>query len=302
MPTISVELENDSFLVPIILTNNMADDSVGGFEILINITDPGLIAFDVDSSWWLLDSSCLGYNGDICTLWQYDSVIELGLTPFDTSGTLTSGWEYVETRAIGGEGGVIKLSGIADQIAPPFTPGFPQGTDTLMKLYAHTVGVLGDSLCDSAQIEFRFSRGETRFSKSQGDLIGCGSYEWVVDTFFFNCAEYIEDSCISWFDTVYDSVYDCIVDTNRVKLYNAEVELVCCDWLPGDADYNGIYNVSDAVYLIGFIFGGGPPPQPVMLGGDFDCNSIVNVSDVVSIIGYIFGGGPGCQCTCNDLI
>lgn len=303
VPTISVELENDSFVIPLILSNLMPDDSVGGFEILVNITDPELISFDSDSSWWLLDSICMGYNGELCTLWHIDSVIELGRAMYDTTGQLTSGWEYLQARTVGANGGVLKLSGLADQLAPPFTPGIPTtSADTLIKLFAHTNGVLGDSLCDSVDIEIRLSRGETRFSNSEGDLIGCGSYEWVVDTFFFNCSEWIEDSCAAWFDTVYDSIYDCIVDTTRVILVNANAELQCCDWIPGDADGNDIYNISDAVYLIAFIFGGGLPPQPVQLAGDFDCNGIVNISDVVSIIAYIFGGAPPPWCTCNDLI
>lgn len=62
-------------------------------------------------------------------------------------------------------------------------------------------------------------------------------------------------------------------------------------FLCGDADSNGIVNISDAVYLIAYIFGGGPPPDP-LLAGDADCNEIVNISDAVYLIAYIFGGGP----------
>jgi hypothetical protein len=58
----------------------------------------------------------------------------------------------------------------------------------------------------------------------------------------------------------------------------------------GDADGNGIVNVSDAVSLISYIFGGGPPPEP-LAAGDLNCDGIVNVSDVVYAIAYIFGGG-----------
>lgn len=63
-------------------------------------------------------------------------------------------------------------------------------------------------------------------------------------------------------------------------------------YLCGDADGNDIVNISDAVFLISYIFGGGPPPDPFD-AGDVDCNEIVNISDVVYLIAYIFGGGPG---------
>jgi hypothetical protein len=62
-------------------------------------------------------------------------------------------------------------------------------------------------------------------------------------------------------------------------------------YLCGDSDGNDLVNVSDAVFLISYIFGGGPAPDP-LAAGDPDCNQLVNVSDAVYLISYIFGGGP----------
>jgi hypothetical protein len=64
-----------------------------------------------------------------------------------------------------------------------------------------------------------------------------------------------------------------------------------CEFVCGDADGNGIINISDVVRLIGYIFGGDLPPDP-LLAGDADCNQVVNVSDAVYLIAYIFGSGP----------
>lgn len=60
----------------------------------------------------------------------------------------------------------------------------------------------------------------------------------------------------------------------------------------GDSDDNGVVNISDVVYLIAYIFGGGPHPIPITLIGDADCSGFVNISDAVYLIAYIFGGGP----------
>lgn len=68
-------------------------------------------------------------------------------------------------------------------------------------------------------------------------------------------------------------------------------------YLCGDADRNGMVNVSDVVSLISFIFSGGTPPDP-LAAGDADCNGIVNISDVVYLIGYIFSGGAQPCATC----
>ncbi len=63
----------------------------------------------------------------------------------------------------------------------------------------------------------------------------------------------------------------------------------------GDADGNGIVNISDAVYTIAYIFGGGDAPDP-LCNGDSDGNGIINISDAVYLIAYIFGGGEPPHC------
>lgn len=87
------------------------------------------------------------------------------------------------------------------------------------------------------------------------------------------------------------------VPANRPKLrvyyYIQQAPYIC-----GDADGNTIVNISDAVSLIAYIFGGGPAPDP-LLSGDGDCNQIVNISDAVYLIAYIFGGGPAPCAACS---
>jgi hypothetical protein len=60
---------------------------------------------------------------------------------------------------------------------------------------------------------------------------------------------------------------------------------------------NDLVNVSDAVYLISYIFAGGPEPEPLSVG-DVNCDDIVNVSDAVYLITYIFAGGPAPCAAC----
>ncbi len=58
----------------------------------------------------------------------------------------------------------------------------------------------------------------------------------------------------------------------------------------GDANADGTVNISDAVYIINYIFAGGLAPDP-MEAADVNCDETVNVSDAVWIINYIFVGG-----------
>jgi hypothetical protein len=61
--------------------------------------------------------------------------------------------------------------------------------------------------------------------------------------------------------------------------------------IPGDANHDHTVDISDAVYLIAYIFSGGLAPVPTM-AGDANGDCVVDISDAVYLIGYIFSGGP----------
>jgi hypothetical protein len=81
------------------------------------------------------------------------------------------------------------------------------------------------------------------------------------------------DSVYGWSPTYYD----------QITLASAYVY--------GDANADGGVDISDAVYLIAYIFSGGPAPEP-LLAGDANCDGAVDISDAVFLIAYIFSGGP----------
>ena len=60
--------------------------------------------------------------------------------------------------------------------------------------------------------------------------------------------------------------------------------------VPGDADGSGAVSIADVVFLVNFIFSGGPSPTP-LLSGDADCSGGINISDAVYLVRYIFGEG-----------
>ncbi len=59
----------------------------------------------------------------------------------------------------------------------------------------------------------------------------------------------------------------------------------------GDADGSNEIDIDDAVYLIQYIFSGGPAPDP-LIKADVDCTGEVDIDDVVYLIQYIFASGP----------
>lgn len=62
------------------------------------------------------------------------------------------------------------------------------------------------------------------------------------------------------------------------------------EYLCGDANGDEAINISDAVYIINYVFVGGAAPDPIE-SANSNCDGSVNVSDAVWIINYVFVGG-----------
>lgn len=69
--------------------------------------------------------------------------------------------------------------------------------------------------------------------------------------------------------------------------------------LTGDANRDGVVNITDAVYIVTWIFAGGPGPDPELVA-DANCDQLANVTDAVYIVSWIFTGGPPPGDTDND--
>jgi hypothetical protein len=63
----------------------------------------------------------------------------------------------------------------------------------------------------------------------------------------------------------------------------------------GDANWDGSLTVSDIVYLISYLFKGGPPPF-VLKAGDINFDGQTTVTDVIYLLNYLFKGGPPPAC------
>jgi len=63
----------------------------------------------------------------------------------------------------------------------------------------------------------------------------------------------------------------------------------------GDADRSAQTDIDDVVFLIAYIFMGGPAPNPEH-AGDVDCSGSTDIDDVLYLISYIFGGGVCVPC------
>lgn len=63
------------------------------------------------------------------------------------------------------------------------------------------------------------------------------------------------------------------------------------EYIRGDANDDGAINIGDAVYIVSYVFRGGPAPQHPK-AADANCDGNVNIGDAVYIVTYIFRAGP----------
>ncbi|MCK5127352.1 MAG: C10 family peptidase [candidate division Zixibacteria bacterium] len=73
--------------------------------------------------------------------------------------------------------------------------------------------------------------------------------------------------------------------------YIDDVEIDGDAFLCGDSNADLQTNLGDAVYIINYVFKGGPAPIPVD-AAEANCDGTVNIADAVYLINYIFKGGP----------
>jgi hypothetical protein len=80
--------------------------------------------------------------------------------------------------------------------------------------------------------------------------------------------------------------------------YSDEFDTADATTLFRHADANGDKEVtaSDVIYLINYLFKGGPAPVPVLEAGESDCDGELSIADAIYLINYLYKGGPPPVC------
>ena len=74
----------------------------------------------------------------------------------------------------------------------------------------------------------------------------------------------------------------------------------CLVTMTGDVNLSGSITSSDIIYLVNFVFKGGPAPEPCVASGDVNCNAAVTASDVIYMVNHVFKSGDAPCDVCED--
>lgn len=83
--------------------------------------------------------------------------------------------------------------------------------------------------------------------------------------------------------------YTCILGDYAPHFQAGGIQVAAPKW--GDANRDDKVTVSDVIFLINYLFKGGPQSNPAYIG-DANCDGSVTISDVVYLVAYLFKGGP----------
>jgi hypothetical protein len=97
------------------------------------------------------------------------------------------------------------------------------------------------------------------------------------------------DIAIDTYGNPYVNVY---VTGRSYGIYTDYATIKYSQFECGDANCDGRVSISDIVWLINYLFKGGPPPCPIIKSGDVNCDGVVTVSDITYLNNYLFKGGP----------
>jgi hypothetical protein len=170
-------------------------------------------------------------------------------------------------------------------IAPGFDRvGCTVGIENRTGLIGLPVVVNASYLKDELAIQFKHPDDTWLSATPMGGVINPGSKD-TVDVWFD------ATDCI---DATYAGLLTLVSNAPANPTINIPIAMTV-GVMRGDADNSGMINISDAVYIIAYIFAGGQSPDPIE-AGDANCDGICNISDSVYLIAYIFSGGAA-PCT-----
>jgi len=304
-------------------------DPVAGFNLYIQLDRPDIMIFQTDTltvydtTFW----ACSTWSGPNCidsfTVFGFDSTWYVyyvdtfvdTIGSFDTVGTLTSGWDFVDTRSLSGVGTDLNIVGIADLPGGTPVPPIPSGQQggVLLRVLADIYNI-SDTTTDRTvnilvQTDFK---DHFSFSRPDGTSITWLT-QIVDDTTCWICTQWFNTTCLNWQQALLpfeqcdsleigiDTI--AVLDTANVNILNGSLT-VLFSFVCGniDGDIQGNIDISDLVFLVNYMFGtpSGPAPDPLS-SADVNCSLEVDISDLVYLVNYMFGtpSGPAPCAGCN---
>ena len=122
-------------------------------------------------------------------------------------------------------------------------------------------------------------------------------YQWGYDAIFAAEGDFFYGGWHKNYDTVDSLDFDYMKEVVKMCLATAFTVARDVGYKIGDPTWDGIIDVADALYLLNYLYKGGPVPDPLVTG-DATCDGEVNLDDVIFLLNFLFRGGPAPPASC----
>ena len=259
---------DQEYFLSVYLTNVL--QSVAGVEITISAGVSGLIRLP-DSV--RIETTIVCTDPPTCN--STDTTLDtLHVTPIDLAGSVLASWDFVQARALSPY--TFRLAAVADFPGGSTPAPIPTGGPHLlfkMLLEREATPEILDTLQDRT-VPWKIARSATSFSDPSGKSIGLQDSPYCVNP-----------PVCDTIDTVY--YYD-----TTINIYIDGAATFGPNCIRGDANGSGTVTAADIIFIVNYVFKGGPVPGCDGAAADVDCSGTVASADIVYMVNYIYKGGP----------
>lgn len=122
-------------------------------------------------------------------------------------------------------------------------------------------------------------------------------YLWGYDALFASEGDFFYGGWHKNYDIVDSLDFDYMTEVVKMCLATAFTVARDIGYKIGDPTWDGIIDVADVLYLLNYLYKGGPAPDPAEIG-DVTCDGTVDLDDVIFLLNYLYKGGPAPPPSC----
>ncbi len=178
---------------------------------------------------------------------------------------------------------------------PEIRATFEMGTwfgDPTMQIWTGYPETLNVSHSDTIPLgSYEFTVSVTSSGSPVESVLVCLMNDEVYEVSYTNGSGEADFSCST---TTPGSLY-ITASKHNFRPYQGSITVEEISFVLGDANGDGTVSVSDIVFLINYLYHGGPAPSPFG-AGDVTCDGLIDLSDLVFLIDYLFREGPPPVC------
>jgi Zn-dependent M28 family amino/carboxypeptidase len=169
------------------------------------------------------------------------------------------------------------------------------GAHTAVKIYAASSAMEFVNVMDNMANAYTYLGASYAGQSSGSDHYSF--YQHGYDAVFSSEGDFFSNGWHKNYDIVDSLDFDYMKEVVKMNLATLITVAKSIGYNIGDANADGLTDVTDVVFLINYLFINGPNPDPFFTG-DLNCDGQILTDDVVFLINYLFIDGPPPPASC----